>query len=150
MNSAQFNCFHNPGGTTNCGTTFQKSYFLPKFFKTFWIHSRSICQSYGMEALSLETKTEAENFFDLLTKNHQQLEELTHIGGVTSVLRASDKWYWVNSGKKVNYTMKFHPGHPDGAGYCLSAQKRGSEFYFKDLPCHSNYELKFICQRDEL
>lgn len=103
-----------------------------------------------MESLSLETKTETDNFFNLLTKNAPLLDELTHIGGVTTVLKANDKWYWVNSGKKVNYTMKFTPGTPDGAGYCLSAQKRGTEFYFKDIPCHTNYEMKFICQRDEL
>lgn len=104
-----------------------------------------------MEALSLENKVEADNFLNtILVKNTAQFEEFTHIGGVTTALKASDKWYWVNSGKKVNYTMKFHPGHPDGAGWCLAVQKRGNDFYFKDIPCHSSWEIKFICQRDEL
>lgn len=138
------------GGATNCGTTFQKSYYLPKYFKATWVHTRNLCQSYGMESLSLETKAETDNFWNLLTKNTQHIEELTHIGGVVTTLRATDAWYWVNSGKKANYPLKFAPGTPDGNGYCLAILKRGTEFFFKDITCHTHYEIKFICQRDEL
>jgi hypothetical protein len=103
-----------------------------------------------MESLSLETKTEAENFFNLCTKHQQHFEEYTHIGGMVTTLRSADSWYWVNSGKKANYEMKFQPGQPDGGGFCLSVRKQGTTFFFKDIICHTHYEIKFICQRDEL
>lgn len=105
-----------------------------------------------MESLSLETLDEMNNFFALCDKNVNFFEDYTHIGGYTNVGRSTDKWYWLNSGKRIDYKMKFTPGQPDFAGnleFCLGIHKKPNDFAFFDLYCSVYHEFKFICQRND-
>jgi hypothetical protein len=103
-----------------------------------------------MEILSLDTLKEATTFFNTCKLSESLFETYTHIGGITMTGRTTDLWYWVNSGKRVNYVMPFAPGEPNFAGnveYCLSIVKGGGNFYYNDVPCFGGYELKFVCQK---
>lgn len=103
-----------------------------------------------MEFLSLETLEEANFFLILGDKNIAHFDDLTHVGATTTVGRSSDKWYWVNSGKRVDFTLKFAPGEPNFGGnveFCLSVGKYPGNFMFHDLNCYGAYEKKFVCQK---
>lgn len=103
-----------------------------------------------MEVLSLESSDEQTLFLNMCDKNIQLFEDLTHVGAYNVVGKSTDKWYWVNSGKRVDFPLKFTAGQPDFAGnneYCLAMGKRPKDFYFNDITCFGYYELKFICQK---
>lgn len=103
-----------------------------------------------MEVLSLETLEEATKFLQLCLKNDKLFEQYTHVGGLTTVGKSLDKWYWANSGKLIDYALKFLPGQPDFYGYneyCLGISKSADAFSFIDVACFGTYELKFICQK---
>lgn len=106
-----------------------------------------------METLSLETLDESNAFLNLCLNNANLFESHTHIGAVTTEGKSLNKWYWVNSGKRIDYSLKFLPGQPDfwaSAEFCLGLEKRTESFYFIDINCHGVYELKFICQKVEM
>ena len=140
------------GGATACAQPYEKSYYLVKHLKTFWLHARGICQSYGMEFASLETKAEADHFLGLCDKNIALFtDDYTHIGAITMVGKTD--WYWVNSGKKVDYPIKWMVGQPDfyaANEFCLTVRKTPGDFSFNDLNCYGAFESKFICQKNEL
>lgn len=106
-----------------------------------------------MDVLSLETAAEADMFLGLCQANASFFEQWTHVGGITLAGKNRSTWYWVNSGKRIHYDLKFGHGQPDNAGnneYCLSIGKGPDNiFYFNDITCYAIYEFKFICQKIE-
>jgi hypothetical protein len=104
-----------------------------------------------MEIVSLDTKAEADFFLGVCDKNIAQFtDEYTHIGAMTMVGKTG--WHWVNSGKRIDYQMKWLAGQPDfyaANEFCMGLVKRGTDFSFVDLNCFGIYETKFICQRNE-
>lgn len=106
-----------------------------------------------MESLSLETLDEADKFLQMCLKNEKLFEQYTHVGGITTVGKGLDKWYWANSGKHIDFALKFMAGQPDFYGYneyCLGLNKATDAFTFIDIICYGTYELKFICQKLEI
>lgn len=102
--------------------------------------------------MSLETLNEANSFLTLCEQNIALFEDWTHIGAYTSVGKSLDKWYWVNSGKRVDYPLKFAVNQPDFAGaseFCLAMGKRPGAFTFNDIYCSTYYESKFVCQKTD-
>ena len=105
-----------------------------------------------MEILSLDTADEFDNFNDEIFKSNENLfEQWTHIGGITLASKSTTRWYWVNSGNRINYQMQFLPGMPDnpsGNEFCLSFGKTQNGLLYNDIDCYAQYEFKFICQQD--
>lgn len=132
-----------------------KSYYIPRHVKALWSHTRSICTSHGMDAVSLETKAEEQNFLVMCYNNAALFDQWTHIGGISLVAKSTTSWFWVNSGNRISYPMAWMPDQPDfGHGnplvieYCLSIGKMaGNVFGFNDINCFGYNEFKFICQR---
>jgi hypothetical protein len=115
------------------------------------MYSRQLCQSYGLEIVSLETKAEFDHFLGLCSKENTQFDEYTHIGAMTLVGKTG--WHWVNSGKRIDYQLKWLSGQPDfyaSADFCMSVVKRGTEFSLADIYCYGAYDTKFVCQRNEI
>lgn len=103
-----------------------------------------------MDVLSLETLDEANHFLALCKQNSGYFDQWTHIGAITLYPKSTNSWYWVNSGKRVTYHLRFGPGQPDNAGgreLCLSIGKDPQNFFFNDLNCYGSHEFKFICQK---
>jgi hypothetical protein len=104
-----------------------------------------------MEFVSLETKSEADYFLSVCDKNIAQFtDEYTHIGGMTMVGKTG--WHWVNSGKRIDYQLKWLSGQPDfyaANEFCLSIHKRAGDFSFNDLNCFGAFESRFVCQKNE-
>lgn len=113
---------------------------------------RSICRSYGMETLSLETESEALSFLDLCHRNKDVFDVHTLIGGITTEEKSLDKWYWLSSGRRIDYSIPFGPGEPNFAGkveFCLGVTKyTTNDFKFNDVDCSGTSQRKFICQRN--
>lgn len=101
------------GGTYSDGRPYEKTYYMPSFMKTTWVNVRPFCQSFGMEILSLETYDEAVNFMKLCEYNYYIMDTNTYIGGYTTQLKNPNTWYWVNSGRKIDYNLAFGLGMPD-------------------------------------
>lgn len=132
---------------TKIGKT--KLYFVPRVIKTQWIHARSVCRAYGLEFVSLGNAEEAAAFLKYAEENHELLDHYVLLGGYTAVAKSTEDYYWVNSGKHLNYPIRFPPGEPNFLGekeFCLSLMKNGTnQFNFNDLDCFDN-AYKFICQ----
>lgn len=106
-----------------------------------------------MDFLSLETRDEATDFLELCERNAALFGAFTHIGGITSVGKSLDEWYWINSYNRIDYVLKFGPGQPDNAWnneYCLTIGKQAGNFHFNDIACFGAWPEKFICQKSTL
>lgn len=115
----------------------------------------NICHSYGMEFLSLDSGQEAEKFLKLCESNKNLFDKWTHIGGITKVALSTTEWFWVETGKKVNFQLSFMPGEPnDGGGtgvneMCLSFTfNDDGKLLFNDIKCYEYgiHSYKFVCQ----
>lgn len=139
-------------GTTQCGLAYGKSYYISQHIKSQWINTRSICQSFGMDSLSIETAEEQSFFLNLCDENIKLFDDWTHVGAMTTVGKSTDKWYWASTGKKINYPIKWGVNQPDFAGaneFCMVVMKRAKNFEFNDVICQGAYDLKFICQKND-
>lgn len=128
------------------------TYYLPRYFNSSWQNARAICRSYDMDFLTLETEAEANIFFELCRDHAGLFGDYAHIGGITTQGGSRDQWYWVNSGKKVNYSLKWADSEPDngygGTELCLSiVRKPGDTFYFNDIRCSESI-TQFVCQQN--
>lgn len=104
-----------------------------------------------MDFVALDTEEEYNRLRDLLSSNAAMASHLTYIGGMTTDPR-NHKWYWLNTGKRIMYPLKWAPNEPTNSGdeFCLLFEKRsGNQFYNHDGACHTNYG-KFICQKENL
>ena len=127
-----------------------KEYFVSNEFRTTGSQLRAICRSFGMDTVSLDTVDEQNTFLNICNKNRAILDSsMTLIGGYTRTPRSTNDWYWVNSGNRVNYTLKFSQGQPDFAydrEYCLSVWGKPS-VSFNDVGCGPPENRKFFCQK---
>lgn len=89
-----------------------------------------------MDVLSLETEEEADDFLKLCHRQPELFEDLTNIGGMSLEGKSRDHWYWVKSGNRIVYPMKFAVGEPNNCGgqeYCLTIFKyRTQGFFYND------------------
>lgn len=131
--------------------TVKKDYFIPRYFEVEWVHTRSICAAYGMEIVSFDSKNEMDSFLELCKQKATLFKTQTHVGGMTLEGKSLDKWYWVNSGNKVSYSLPFGPNEPNNDGgreFCLSIFRTPSNvFAFNDIGCSGSDLNKFVCQQ---
>lgn len=102
-----------------------------------------------MDFVSFSTQEEFDAFVKYAEANHQKLETYTLLGAYTPIAKSTEDYYWINSGKHLNYPMRFPPGEPNflgGREYCLSLMKNGTnQLNHNDLDC-SETPYKFVCQ----
>jgi len=135
-------------GNDSAGKGFQKMYFISTHFEAKWIHSRSICQSYGMEIASFESLNEADNFMKLCNSSGSQFQKVNYIGAVTTISGSKNAWLWIQSGKRIGFNLKFAKGEPTNTNkneYCLSVMHDNGICAFNDADCNQ-LDSKFICQ----
>ena len=132
-----------------------KNYYVPRYFKSQWTLTRSICKAYDMDVLELETLDESNKFRAMCKENYQWFDHHTHIGAITLVDKSPTEWYWVSSGKKVKFALEFLAGEPDNnlnTEHCLSLWRGNSNnFMFNDIYCnvekHDDRDFKFVCEK---
>ena len=112
----------------------------------FWIDAYVLCRTFSMDLVELPTEAEANYLLSLLTQ--QDLKDAFHIGG-TYVGLGLNEFYWMTTGQRINYTMKYAPGQPDnshGIEKYLSIIEQPGSYMFNDIDNGIN-KWKFICQR---
>lgn len=141
-------------GIDQLGARYHKIYFLSTHMKASWINAQSFCHSLNMELASFETKDEADWFSDIFRASRQDVEPgFCYIGGIrifNDAELSKENWYWVNSGRKINYGLTWAPQEPSGTQWCLCLSKNTAKTveYF-DIHCH-NRDENFICQKNSL
>lgn len=146
------NSVHTKYLVSEHGDTYRKDYFISRHFKIAWQESRAICQSFGMEFVSMDTEKEYNRLIELLASNAAMVGQYNYVGAMTRDPR-NQKWYWLNSGRRITYPIKWAANEPTDAGeqFCLYLEKvAGNQFHFHDGSCTSLGLGKFICQKESL
>jgi hypothetical protein len=101
-----------------------------------------------MDVVSVDSLDESYAFFNSLQSHAYLFDNYAHVGAITLQSRSRDQWYWVDSGNRITYLIKWEPGFPNSAAeYCLSVKKKPTnEFVYDDIPCFGSFEVKFIYQ----
>lgn len=124
-----------------------KFYFVPRHFQTTWENARSICRSYNMEIATFETLEEMQVVSDLCKDNENIMTPYVHVGGMTTREGTKESWFWIVTGKRINYNMPWADGEPNNdedSQFCLALGTKN--FLFDDIDCFGRSESKFICQ----
>lgn len=126
-------------------------YFVPRWFKASWHNARSICQSYGMEFLTMESEAEQNYLLDTLKYNSAVFSgNWVNIGGMTTKCGSRDLWYWVDTGNKVNFPIRWHANDPNCSNDsepCMALGKfEDGNVYVVDIWC-SGAPQKFLCKQ---
>lgn len=101
-----------------------------------------------MDLVELDTAAEADYFNKLCAEHKNLFTSTVHIGGSDHGVD-KNKWYWMSSGKEINYNMKYAPTEPnnvDGRQYCLALYIHPQSFEFADYDCDESKSI-FACQR---
>lgn len=125
---------------------YQKTYFVPRYFRVKWTESISLCKSLGYEIASFETLGEAKAVQGMMKTQRHLFDEYTSVGGITTIPADPHNWFWVNSGDKAEYAFNWNEGEPNNWGdneFYLSM--RQPDFLFNDF--HNNLDVKFLCQK---
>lgn len=141
-------------GFDACGKSYIKDYFIPRFFKAYWYQVKTICETHGLDVNSLETKEESLNLLRLLKV---QSSKDFYIGGMALKPKSKNDWYWISSGKKIDYDLAWAKDQPAGwsqPGWgnerCLSINTdiKGDKesLRFNDVFCDNYQSQKFVCE----
>lgn len=118
--------------------------------RTSWVTAGPVCNSYGLEFVSLETHSQSEAFLKICLENAHLFDTHTFIGAISETGTSPDDFYWMNSGKKVGYRLQFAVGEPSTYNkneFCLTLKKSYySEFAYNDYDCSDSTD-NFICQK---
>lgn len=130
------------------GASYIKSYWVPRQFRATWMMTRSICQAYGFDIVSLDTLAEMEAVVRMCEDNRILFTECVHVGAMAGTGRSTTDWYWVNSNSRVSYDLPWMDNQPDFYGnveicMCLGSYK---QFRVNDISCYGSWESTFICE----
>ncbi|CAO1327728.1 unnamed protein product [Diamesa tonsa] len=121
--------------------------FIYSCLKLYWIEAFMLCRTFNMDLVELPTEAEA-NYFLTLCAQQDLKEDFFHIGG-TYVGVGLNEFYWMTTGQRINYTMKFIPGQPDnhkGVESYLAVNNKPGSFMLNDID-NGSTKGTFICQR---
>lgn len=145
------------GGFTDDGAEYQKTYFLSRFPSITFSESRSFCNSYKMDLITIETAAESQEFLSILDA-HSYLRPITGIqlwlDALTVTLKSKTEWFWTNTGNKISFPIEWmgtEPNDMGGSEYCLFIGKLSinAKFGYGDGNCLANSRFA-ICQNIDL
>jgi hypothetical protein len=132
-----------------------KKYFLSMLFKADFVEAFGFCKDNRMELVTLRNEAEATRFLNICSENIESFKIAKDpraprpeaiIGGVSGDTSIRSLWQWFESGRRIDYNIKWTIGEPNNSTneYCLGVTSVGGKFGFNDFPC--SYKLPFICQ----
>lgn len=101
-----------------------------------------------MDLVELNTGAEADHFNKLCAKHPNLSTSTVHIGGSDHGVE-KNKWYWMSSGKEIDYNMIYAPTEPNNIGgrqNCLAVYTVPQSYQFADYDCDESKSI-FACQR---
>ncbi|KAJ6640103.1 hypothetical protein Bhyg_12852 [Pseudolycoriella hygida] len=138
-------------GTNSDCKTYAKTYYLSALYKEKWYKAKDHCEMKGMEFLTLDTLDESNYFMQLFNADRTIISDWVYIGGVSTLSKSLDHWYWLDLGERLNFQPSFAPGQPSGTHisgvleYCLSVGKVSGSAYYNDIRCNG-LDYNFLCQ----
>lgn len=90
-----------------------KTFYASRHFQVDWVIARGICREYGLEIATLETLDEMQTVSKICKKISFHLTEYVHVGGMTLTGNSTFNWYWVITGKRIEYEMQWSDGEPN-------------------------------------
>lgn len=126
-----------------------KTFYASRHFQVDWVIARGICREYGLEIATLETLDEMQTVSKICKKLSFHLTEYVHVGGMTLTGNSTFNWYWVITGKRIEYEMQWSDGEPNFYSrrqFCLALG--GKNYLFDDIHCNSGIQRKFLCQKN--
>ena len=106
-----------------------------------------------MDILGLETEDEANLFHESMALKVDLLDVSVQVGGITANGGNVTDWFWVSSGTKISYPLKWNEGEPnnyENDEYCLSLAKDcENNFRYNDIDCWAS-PMQFVCQRESI
>lgn len=99
--------------------------------------------------ISLDSQAEADFFLPLFVQNSALFDSNLHIGAVSKIARDPLDWYWIDSGDKVNFAIKWRAGEPSYGGnneMCLTLTKLFGTYDFNDIQCYEVWLSNMMCQ----
>ena len=121
---------------------------MSREIKLVWAEAFMFCRSFGMELASLPTEELSNKFRQLCFENAPYFDKYTHIGG-TYIGAGLNRWYWLSTGKPVNYHLPMPAGEPNNYGghqNCLAVDKQNGPFLFNDIHDFGEHAEKFVCE----
>lgn len=112
-------------------------------------HARSVCQSYEMDLMTLDSKQEYDDFMNaIVIKASSLVDQWYTMGAFTTVKGTKDNWRWSRTGNKINFDINWAPNEPDGAknNLCLTMLNT-PRFIFFDSPCYGYLNYGFFCEK---
>ena len=111
-----------------------KSYYSSRDLIVHWIDAYVTCRTFNMDLVELPTEAEA-NYFLRLCAQQELSGDYHHIGG-SYVGLGFNEFYWMTTGQRINYSMKYAQGQPDNVGgfeKYLSIQNQPGSYLFNVL-----------------
>lgn len=134
------------------GVDYAKKYYAPRYYRTTHGNAHSICHSYRMDFIMIETLDEFHAISGFCKQNTNLLGNWVFVDGMTPVSKSPTDWYFTRTGRKVPYNMiwaqngeKSFLDDSGGNERCLSLGP-SNVFEFNDLRCASN-EYAFLCEK---
>ena len=122
-----------------------KSYFLSRELEVNWIDAFVLCKTFNMDLVELPTEAEAD-FFLASCEQHVSPNNY-YLVGASYVGVDLNEFYWMTTGKIIDYKLKYLPGEPDNYKNIerfLSIKKGSDGCKFNDISLKDEHH--FICQ----
>ena len=101
-----------------------------------------------MDLVELPFAAEAQNFLTLCGQQQIHFKETGFHVGASYLGSAPFDWYWMTTGERVNYGLRYAPGEPNnrnGIEKFLSLIKKSGGFMFNDID-YNYTKYNFVCQ----
>jgi len=139
-------------GAGECPT--YKDYYASKL-KLSWFQAWAACQDYGLDFVSLDSKTEADSFRNVLTKNAALVDKSigVFVGLTVGQIGNYSSCVWVATNKPLRFNLTWGAGQPNNIGGVQSCMGLsisttvGDVYAFNDLECDETRFYPFVCQK---
>ena len=101
-----------------------------------------------MDLVELPFAAEAQNFLTLCAQQQIHLKDGCFHVGASYLGAAPYDFYWMTTGKRINYGLRYAPGEPNnvnGVEKFLSLSKKPQGFLFNDID-YNYTKWNFFCQ----
>lgn len=102
-----------------------------------------------MDIAIFETSSQMLAVREMCNNNASKLTKWLHVGGYTLIGGSPTDWYWVTTGERVAYAMKWNPSEPNnmnGVEQCLSLENYMYGYNYNDIDCYGHSD-QFICEK---
>lgn len=86
--------------------------------KNSWGEARTICKSFNLELMTLETLNEANSFLTM-ADNHSYFKFISWvffiIDGTSLTPKSTTDWYWIQTRHKTSFPIRWARSQPDDA-----------------------------------